>query len=168
MSRHNQIYFVFCPRDGESTTMKGNSILSLQEFKKTASATFPQEITDPSTGKKIIQENTIPGVNYNTEVLEVNGFTDSAIIQITRKTKTGDKTSIFKVNDTESKTYMDDKYIVKFGVAYLEDERYATATEATNMTKRNIAVIGKLTGLDLNIVGSENESNNSNSDEMSK
>ena len=54
MSKHNQLYFVFCPRDGESTVMKGNSILSIQDFKRSSSVTFPQEITDPDTGKKTI------------------------------------------------------------------------------------------------------------------
>ena len=108
-------------------------------------------------------------MNYNTEVLEINGFTNTAVIKITRKTKKGNIVSMFKVNCNECTTFIDHKYIIKFGVAELENEKYAPAENKNNITRQNVAKIGKLTGLDFNVISADKEpESNSNNDEPAK
>jgi len=139
-----QIYFVISTRDGESENMKGISVVSIQNFKKSSGLTMPQKITDPETGKKVTIENPLPGMNYNTEVSYVDGFLNEATIKITRKTRSGDESHEFRINDKKCYTYMDENYIVKFGIAEFELEEYYPEEERNNVTRRNVERIRQL------------------------
>lgn len=139
-----QIYFVISPRDGEAETMKGISAISIQDFRNERSLTMPQEVVNPTSGEKSIIQNPIPGINYNTEVSYVNGFTKEALITITRKTRKGIETHKYIINNKTCCTFMDENYIVKFGIGEFEFEETFPKEERAEVTRRNVERIRKV------------------------
>jgi len=155
----NQFYFVFCPRDGESTNMKGNSIITIQDY-HCGKIYIDQDIKDPETGKTVTQTNNIPGANYTTEILYINKDTNEAIVSITRKTKTGSETKEFKIDPSTCATYIDNNFIMKFGISKFEEENTKDPNEIKEITKRNIELIRRLANLNkVNLLSSEDNQN---------
>ena len=159
-----QLYFVIANRVGESTELQGQSVFSIQELEESRSLRIDQEpIKDSVTGRMIEQSTPLPALNYETSVSYVNPFAKEATITITHKTKTGIETKSFRLTRNKpSATFIDNNYIIKFGIDDLEAiVSNTTNEEVDGIIKRNVEKIKNLVGLHkVSILSTGNASDN--------
>ena len=145
-----QLYFAISNRVGDSTKLQGQSILSLQKVKPSHSLELEQApIEDPATGRLVPNKTPLPALNYRTSVDFANGFAKEATVTITHLTRNGQVSKTFKLNRANPvATYIDENYVIKFGIDDFEIFNDNTTDEEFNqIIRRNVEKIKKLLDL---------------------
>ena len=158
--RKPQLFFVISNRVGDSTKLQGQSIASLQAAKTTDSL----EIEYAPTAEAPEGYSTpLPSLNYKTSVDYVNvyGMNREAIITITHFTKKGPVKQRFTLNKlNKTAVYVDENYVIKFGIADFEVADEKSSDEEYNRTiKDAVAKIKTILGLKTASVIANNTTN---------